>query len=426
MRIVSADWIFTGEGPALGDAAVLLHGSEVLRVGPRAEVEASVDAAEKVTLPRSLLLPGLVNAHTHLELGGMERLPATNGFSGWVRELLKRREARSEEEMLRGAEDTVLVMKAMGTAHVADTASSLETLFPLLRVNLENTVFFEFLGLGPEAHRSFEKFLSIFEEGAKEGERIFPSCHAPFSTSAELFRTVGEWARSNKRPTSVHLAESGEEERLFHHGDGPLVPFLRERGMEESWIPRPGMSPVAYLDHLGFLHENTLAVHLVEVGEEEIRLLAERGVTPCLCPTSNLHLAGRLPPVKEMLEAGLSPCLGTDSTASGESPILFREMEVLLDAGVEVEQVMRMATASGADALGLEPGAGRITPGAHASILRLPLDGGGPPLEQAVRNGAKGWVQWVLSPEGIFDPLDGGEEPPDPGLPEKGKEDPGT
>jgi cytosine/adenosine deaminase-related metal-dependent hydrolase len=400
MRIVAADWIFPPGAPPIEQGALLMHGDTILDMGDLQTLRGAVECAKEVHLKKTALVPGLINCHTHLELSSLQKLPVRKGFTGWLRDLLEQKSRFTEEEVLESAEKAALEALAMGTAHVADVSSGLVTLLPLIRTGLPGTLFLEFLGLGPEAVAAFERDRPLFEEEDTEGIRILPACHAPFSTSKELFRLIGEWARQKGRPTTVHLAESKEEVELLSSGQGELSGFLKERGMESAWFPEPGAGPVAYLNQLNFLHEGLIAVHLVQAGAKDLALLKEKGVIPCLCPSSNLHLTGRLPPVDQMLKMGLKPCLGTDSPASGDSMNLFNELAILLDAGVAAAEVLEMATLNGANALNLPPHFGRIEPGIAPSLIQLTCEPapGEDPLVCALRAGAQGWLSWLTRP----------------------------
>jgi cytosine/adenosine deaminase-related metal-dependent hydrolase len=406
IRIVSADWIFPPGKAPVKDGALLLDGEVIIEVGTRRKLLKEVEGAEELHLEKSALLPGLINSHTHLELSSIGRIAAENGFAGWVRELLERKTALTEEEILTGADKAIIEMLAMGTAYVADVSSGFLTAVPLIRAGYAATIFREFLGLSSDAGAEFDRMAGLFQTDSLEGVRILPSCHAPYSTSGELFRSVGAWSSKNACPTMVHVAESRDEVELLTEGGGGFVDLLKDRDIEASLIPVPKLAPVKYLDRLGFLTEHTIAVHLVEANEEDFALLEKKGVKPCLCPTSNLHLTGKLPAVQAMLETGLKPCLGTDGAVSGASFNLFKEMAALLDAGIDADAVLAMATKNGAEALGLGLDFGRLEEGGAPALLNVACEGKfEDPLEDAIRSGAQGWVTWVIRPDGAFNSL---------------------
>ncbi|MBU0754082.1 MAG: amidohydrolase family protein, partial [Planctomycetes bacterium] len=304
IRIVSADWIFPpGEKP-IEQGAVLLHGKEILDIGSREAMQKATQGARENHLANHVLIPGLINGHTHLELASLDRLPITNGFASWIRALLQAKASLSEDEILAGAENALTESMTFGTAFVADVASSALTSLAMIGSDFPGMVFREFLGHDEKGLNDFERSKPLFDEDGMEGVRILPCCHAPFSTSKELFRAIGDWSRSHGCPTMVHLAESPEEMALLQTGESTLASLLIDRGVAPDRIPMPGISPIAYLDRLAFLTEHTVAVHLVQATLEDLETLKERKVKLCLCPSSNRYLFGSLPPVKAMLDLG--------------------------------------------------------------------------------------------------------------------------
>jgi len=380
-------------------------------------MRAATDGAREILLENYAVIPGLVNCHTHLELASLERLPADNGFVAWIRSLLEKKADLTEETIMAAAEHALLELLTLGTAFVADVSSSALTSLALLRTGFPGMVFREFLGFDADAVTAFEQWEPHFEAEGLDGVRFLPACHAPFSTSADLFEAVRDWSEKNNSPTMVHLAESKEETDLLTSGKSPLLDLLQEKGHPPDRIPTPRTGSVPYLDGLSFLTERTVAVHLVEAGEADLKTLQSRGVKPCLCPSSNRHLFDKLPPVQAMLDAGLHPCLGTDSSASGDSPNLFKEMEILLDAGIPAETVLAMGTLNGRNALGLSEDYGCLEPGGAPAILALPVDwvNGHDPLESALRAGVVGGGKWIITPLGLLgNTLDSTLEEPDP------------
>jgi cytosine/adenosine deaminase-related metal-dependent hydrolase len=404
VRIISADWIFPpGEAP-IEKGAVLMHGTRILDLGSPADLRAEAEGARELSFEGCALVPGLVNCHTHLEFATINRLPAQDGFAKWIRALLDRKSEITEEKLLNGAERALIEMTALGTAYVGDVSSTTATSLALIRTGMPGTVFREFLGFDGEALEAFDHSRNLFGPEELEGVRILPACHASYSTSPELFRAVGEWSAIHECPTMVHLAESKDELELLARGKGPLKALLADRGIPDDKVPAPGSDPVTYLEELKFLSEQTVAVHLTQATEKDLKKLKELGVTPCICPSSNQHLVGKLPPVRAMIDLGMKPCLGTDSPASGESLSLFREMEILLDEGLPAEIVLAMGTRYGQEALQLPADYGCLEQGSNAALLAIPLDMNDceDPLESALRAGAKGCGTWVVTPQGAF------------------------
>lgn len=446
MQILTADWIFPPGEPALEGGALLMDGGRLVDLGDCEAMKAQAPDAEVLEHPGRALIPGLINCHTHLELASIDRIDATQGFVGWVRALLAKKECLTEEMIAEDAKAAAQKIMASGTAYVADIASSFATVQALEDAGVPSTVFREFLGLQPEAMGAFIEARDHFDAGKPEQKpadargsvpvsgqapaharrdtpvsgqapaldagdtyllgrhpakpRVLPACHAPFSTSPELFRAIGEWAREHSIVTSVHLAESPDESEFIESGRGAFMDLIRDRGIDTGLAPKAGVSPVAYADRIGFLGPNVIVVHLVQATDEDLALVKARGAQPCLCPSSNLHLTGKLARVETMLELDMAPCLGTDSTASGESLNLFNEMAILMDAGVSPEDALAMGTRNGARALNLPEGVGAFVKGSKPTVLSLPVPAGDGDklLESALRAGAKNEAEWVIPP----------------------------
>lgn len=349
--------------PPVADGCVAVEGDRILWVGPYS----SAPEGRVEDLGDGVLLPGLVNAHTHLELShlGHLRAVAEKGFLGWIEAVVSARDA-GPAEVLAGAGDAISGLVGSGTAAVGDVSNTLAHLDLLEDSGLDATVFFELLGWDPaRADAVLAAADRRLAEVAGRRTRVRLAAHAPHSVSRQLFEGIA----TRGGPASVHLAESPAETRFLASGDGEWPEFLARRGLGQVAFEPPAMSPVQYLDSLGVLTPGLLAVHCVQTAPDDWRRLASRGVRVVLCPRSNRNLGLGLPPVKGLLEAGVGLCLGTDSLGSAESlnvlddaALLHRELPDLDPA-----LLVRLATAGGAEALGLCD-LGTLEPGKRAVL----------------------------------------------------------
>ncbi len=220
-----------------------------------------------------------------------------------------------------------------------------------------------------------------FDEGPAPGlsESLTLGAHAPHSTSAALLQAAKTWTRQRGLPLAVHVAESKEETEFLLTGTGSWKDFLIERGKWVEGWKAPRTTPVKYLERLGLLDENTLAVHLTQADEADLSLLRKRNVRIVVCPRSNYFIVGSLPNIPFMLRTGLKPALGTDSLASNTDLGLWGEMETVQQAFPEIDpwEIIRMATVHGASALDLvretgRPGPGEKGPDVFSSFERSP------------------------------------------------------
>lgn len=359
MRSVHARLVWTPAG-ALPDHTVVLDGDGVI-------IEVRPARSGDPSALDGLLVPGLINAHTHLELSGVGLVPRGNGFVGWVGRLIDARRG-SETDGVAAAKG----LAALGTAVVSDVGNTADRAGWLDSAGLAGVVQVEFLTLDAGRLPGVEAALAAC---GREGDRIRvrPAVHALYSTAPSLVQ--GAVAHRSASPASLHVAECPEEMAFVRDGDGPFATFLDTLDIDWGWWSAPGGTPVAFLAGAGVLGPGLLAVHGVYTTDADRRALAESGTPLCLCPRSNLHIGGVLPDVPALLEAGVQVCLGTDSVASSPDLDVLGEIPVLAAAfpQVPVEVWLSAATDRGADALGF-PHHGRIAPGAAPGLVLLDVD----------------------------------------------------
>jgi aminodeoxyfutalosine deaminase len=257
------------------------------------------------------------------------RVPVGDGLVPWIRRLLATRtptnvaiaRAAAQEMAARGTVGAVDISNDGGTAsHFADA--------------------------GIEARVLTER---IAPRGEPPEPRGHETAHAAYSCGPAALRTLA--ARNGGRLASIHVEEDPAEAAWLIDGAGPFADFLRERDALPS-VAVPGVRPIAWLDSLGVLGPGTLLVHLTVADSDSLDRAARNGCIAVLCPRSNLHIGGRLPPVDGIRAAGLRVALGTDSLASSPTLDLFGDVQALARAGVDPEWLLRAATLGGAAALG--------------------------------------------------------------------------
>lgn len=354
--VVRAQWTLLPEG-LQRDVVVELAGSRIATIrDPRP----SDPPAE-----RGLLVPGLVNAHTHLELAFAQgKVPGGDGLPAWVGRVVQL------ERPARPVHDAFPLVGA-GTAVVCDVSNGGDTALALNDAGLIGIVAHERLGFGqatlPERLR-----LAAVPDRRVGRAVVRPAPHAVYSTPPEL---IAASARPSLVPSTIHLGEDPAERRFTLHGDGPFAELLDQLGVDWRWWPPPGCSPTMYLDQLGVLDHRLLLVHGVDLDDDDRALLALTHAPLCLCPRSNLQVGGRLPDVPALLSAGVRLALGTDSLASSPDYDVLAEIPPLARAfpRVPLERWLRMATSDGADAL-LHTEHGRIAIGTAPGLLLLQVD----------------------------------------------------
>lgn len=312
-----------------------------------------------------LVVPGLVNAHLHLELSGAAgRVPGGDGLFAWVDRL---RGLDVEEPELAAVARRV---HDAGTVLVSDVSNRGHTGPVLAEAGLAGVVQHEHLGMhGPalaERVRAVEGMDLV-----RHGEIVTrPSPHAVYSTPPALLAVAGR--RMGGVVGSVHVSEDPDEHVFLERGEGPLAAWMTQVGIDWSWFTPPRRTPVGVLDALGLLGPELLLVHGVCFTEQDVVRVARSGAALCLCARSNRHIGGRLPEVGRLREAGIGLCLGSDSLASSPDLDVLGEVATWVRACPEVPAVdwLVAATAGGADALRW-PGVGRIEVGARPGLLLL-------------------------------------------------------
>lgn len=254
---------------------------------------------------------GPVNAHVHLELAARETLGG-RGFLAWLHSWrgVPSPDLRPAVEIARNNARDVA---AFGTAAVVDVGNFDVGLAALADAGLEGFAFREVFGFDvPDAAVPYAN----------------ATPHAPYSTHADTIRD----AAGRGRPWTMHVDEDPAERAFLRDGSGPWPDMLRASGrVFDGWTP-PGLTPVRYLDQLGVLGPDALLVHCTFTEGRDLDLLAERGVSVCVCPRSNLHITGLLPDVPGMLDRGLRVLIGTDSLASSPDLDVRNEVQVLREA----------------------------------------------------------------------------------------------
>ncbi len=378
-----AAWVLPMTSPPIPDGGVLVSGAEILAVGSFDDLRKLRPSGTVIReYPAVAFLPGLVNAHTHLELSplaGRIRLPQPN-FPSWLSELLSLK-ARDAVDMKPKNRRTLLKnLVATGTVLAGDVSNGSRLhREPALPGNTPcqpyTHLFHEVLGFdrlsldeGPGAQDT-----ALFRQRAATDEFLSLGAHSVYSTSGDIIESAKAWCRGHGRPFTIHCAEHLEEVEFLLHGTGFCRRLLEDLG---RWIPgwkSPGVGPVRYLHGLGILDEKTILVHAVHLNSEDWRLVARTGAGVCFCPRSNANLGVGRPHMATALAAGITCGLGTDSLASNEDLSLFSEAVFTLENFKDVPQqkLMEMITINGAVLLGKAHRVGSLQAGRSSAFLAV-------------------------------------------------------
>ena len=377
MTRYSAAWIVPIVSPPIQNGWVEIDKQFVTSLGGPND-EPCKPTTRQVYLDDAIILPSLVNAHTHLELSGLRgRVKPARSMPEWVRQVFKETSSVGFDEG--EVVNAISEVYASGTGLVGDITNTLSSVTPLIESLVDAVVFKELLGFNEVDPESLvarelaeisELNLTAGHFGVSPGMTVRLAAHAPYSVSPTLFGAIQNM--SGKGPLAVHVAESSDELSFLKFGTGPWRELLNELGKwDPSWEP-PGTGPVAYLESLGWLTADSLIVHGVHLTDLELRRLALTGATLVTCPRSNQWTGAGAPPIDRFYEAGVSIAVGTDSLASTPDLNMFSELAEMrrLCPSEPAASFLRSATLTGAKALGWSRRGG-IAEGMQASLIAV-------------------------------------------------------
>jgi cytosine/adenosine deaminase-related metal-dependent hydrolase len=377
--LLQARVVFPVDRPPIEHGVVTIEGERIVAVGAKAEHGEAIDLGDVA------LLPGLVNAHTHLEFSQLLRPLGTPGMSlpEWIRLVIAERARGSSDagvSHLLGLTESwscgvttigdILQGYAAGCASAAAEASV-------------STLFLEVIGFSrARAESSFDAASNRLMELSKRCRaQIGISPHAPYTVSPDLLKRLVGLAIDRELPVAMHLAESAEELELLASGAGPFQELLVERSMwDAEAIPKESRP----LDYLRMLADapRTLVIHGNYLDDEELAFLAanRERMSVVYCPRTHAYFGHTPYPLAKALSSGVRIVLGTDSRASNPDLDLLAEMRYVARSHslIDPHDVLRMGTLAGAEALGRDDETGSITPGKLANLVAIPCgDGAG-------------------------------------------------
>ncbi len=305
---------------------------------------------------RSVLMPGLVNAHTHLELTGLENQAPDRDFAAWIRTVIRLKAERSGVDFLAAARRGLWECHAAGVTTVADTGDSGAGFQALVEGQGSGIAYLEVFGPDPaQAEAQFAGFRTrVLALRPAQTERVFlgVSPHAPYSVSGALYRQVAAFAREEELPIAVHIGESAAEVALLSSGTGSFAENWRSRGIPPP--AGPGRTPLAWLEAHDVLGPATLCIHAVHADGEDVARMVRHRCSVAHCPRSNRRHGHGDAPLSRFLEAGLDLGVGTDSVASVHPVDLFAEVRAAAALGpLSPERALHLVMLGGAEALGL-------------------------------------------------------------------------
>ncbi len=376
-----ARWVLPITQPPIENGTVVENDGKITYVGPRE----GAPLGDDYELGESILLPGLVNTHTHLELTAMRGFLEDGQFTEWIDKLRQsRNEVLNEEMLLDSARFGIVEGLEAGITTYADTCSSGVVMRALREQGVRGIMYQETFGPDPShaaaAIRELEARIDKLQPEQTDLVALGVSPHAPYTVSDRLYEAAARFADSRGLPMAMHIAESAAEYEIVSGGSGDFAERWRRRGIAVSKRAR---SPIELLDRLGALERGPLLIHCVRVDAADIQIMARHRCCVAHCPASNAKFGHGIAPLLPIVDAGIRVGIGSDSVASNNRMDILDEarLAVLIHrAATErhdafgAHQALELATIGGARALNLDSRIGSLEVGKDADLAAFTTD----------------------------------------------------
>ena len=375
-----ARWVLPISAPPLEDGVVAVEHGRIAYVGSAA----GAPPGDTRQLGDAMLMPGLVNAHTHLELTAFRGFLENLDFARWITRLQAMKKAVFDRDRFLDAARLGLAdgVRA-GITTYADTCDSGVAFDAMLEAGVRGIMYQEVFGPDPAVAEGSLAELASMVDALRSRQtplvRVGVSPHAPYSVSDALFASVARYAAEHSLPVAVHIAESEVERILVEQGEGVFAESLRRRGIAVS---SRGRSSIDVLSRAGVLDGKPLLIHCVRVDAADIERIAASESSVAHCPVSNAKLGHGVAPLAALLKAGIAVGLGSDSMASNDHMDLLAESRAAVLAqgargvphdALSAGAALKLATIGGARALGLDADIGSLEVGKAADLAAFPI-----------------------------------------------------
>jgi len=360
--------------PFIENGAIVVNRGAILSLGTADNIKKRFSSHRVIRLQNAVLMPGLVNLHSHLELPPLLERVCAKTFPDWIINLIRAKKDLSNKDYQSATRININTLIQTGTTTVGEICTHGISPALIRKSGLRAMVFFEAITMSQHA----EKLPSppFAKGGMGKLIQFGYSPHSPYTVSEPLLRALSRFSCKKNIRLAMHIAESKDEIKLLQGKKSGLENLYRLAGWDLDSAPRDDSS-VRYLNRIGFLSPNLLAVHTVQVTDKDIMLIKKSNVSIAHCPRSNKETGVGKMPLKMFLDAGVIVGLGTDSLASSPSLNMWDEMRyayrIHRQDGVSAEDIFKLATINGAKALGLDKEIGALEPGKKADIIAVPL-----------------------------------------------------
>ena len=401
--IIRAQTVMTMDGPPIENGAVVVSRDRIAEIGTFSEVSKHHSREKTVDLGEQALLPGLINAHCHLDYTCLRgKIPRQESFTDWIRAINGEKARLGPEDYIASLNDGFLEAKRFGTTTIANL-TGLPELISRIKTPIRTWWFPELIDIRQQI--SPQNLNALCIEVGKVAAHWGLAPHAPFTASADLYERCEEIARRENILLTTHLAESREEMEMFEKAEGPLYEFLKKIGRNMSDCGE--MTPVGHFLSKsdcsqspagGSVNRSYLFAHLNELSGSDFDWLKKSVPATSIvhCPRSHEYFGHSPFQFQRLRDLGLNICLGTDSLASNEDLSLFAEMRAFQKkfSDVAAKEILEMTTTNAARALGQESALGKIRPGFMADLIAVPIEKSTSIFERII--GFDGAVNWLM------------------------------
>ena len=397
--ILTAAWVFPMVTPPVRDGAVAMADGRVLAVGDAASVRRAVPGATVTELGDAVLLPGLVNAHVHLELSRLRAGTRPASFVGWLTDLMARSGPPDPAATAAAAAEGAAECLRFGVTAVGDvTAFPADTRPAVAAAGLAGTSYGEVRAMAARRAMLEPRLTAAAAPTGSDRLRSGVSPHAPYSIETDGYRRCLAVARQLGLPLSTHLAETPDEAVFLAEHGGPFRVLWQ---LLDAWaddVPTFAGGPVRMAHALGLLDDaRTLLAHVNHVADDELPLLAAGRASVVYCPRTHAYFGRPNHPWRALLAAGVNVAVGTDSRASAPDLNLVDDLRLLRQLAPDLPAVSlwAMATVAAARAIG-RPDLGVLTVGGPADAVAFPLAGSSDdPLADVLDAGGGAPTVWL-------------------------------
>ena len=378
MYILKSKYLLKDPDNVIDNGAVVIDDGGKIQFAGQYKYIDDFDSYRTIDLGNTAIVPGFVNAHTHLELTHLHKCINSNGnFTNWIRQLVDKKNDWAESEYALSVRDGIKSSIKSGTTTVVDITRNGIALSELLTSKIRKSLFFEIINFNPDTAEDtindFKEQLTDIKTDDLLSIGIFP--HATYTVSERLYKECKDISEEFDIEIATHIAETKDEVEFLTRGTGHFVSLLNDFNMLKNW-KHPGLSPINYLKNIGFLENGCILIHCNYMTEAEIDLIETTKSNVVFCPRSHEYFLHDNHPFFILKDRDINIALGTDSLASNDTLSILDEMKFIRKHyhDLKPEDIFYMGTIAGAVALKMDDRIGRLYPGYYADIAVIEFE----------------------------------------------------